>query len=119
MIVAAAYWGEAPNAGINAPMKLRVAELLARKGTSQTHMANEIGVTQSTVSKWCSGAATPPNKKIPLIADYFEVDPLELLPDDVISPEVRAILIKSRQLGESDIHVVEQLIDALANRSAA
>lgn len=90
-----------------------------RKGVSQSAMAKELGVSQGTISKWCTGEHFPPPRRLPSIAAYFGVDPLELFPDDVISPEVRALLIKTRNLNSDDVPIVEQLIDALTKRSAA
>lgn len=51
----------------------RIQSLRKIKGISQEELADKIGVTRQSVSKWESEQSTPDIEKIILLSDYFEV----------------------------------------------
>ena len=53
-------------------------DLLNRKGKTQTDMAKELDLKESTVSSWINGLKYPRRDKIELMADYFGVMPSEI-----------------------------------------
>ena len=53
-------------------------KLLAEKGVTAYRMAADLGLPQSTVSEWISGAYRPKADKLLLLADYFDI-PVEVL----------------------------------------
>lgn len=55
-----------------------IKNLLHKKGKSQTDMAKELNLNESTVSSWVNGAKYPRRDKIELMADYFGVMPSEI-----------------------------------------
>ncbi len=50
----------------------RIAELRRQKGWSQENLAEQLGVTRQSVSKWESGFTTPELGLIVELADFFE-----------------------------------------------
>ena len=51
----------------------RIQSLRKIKGISQEELADKIGVTRQSVSKWESEQSTPDIEKIILLSEYFEV----------------------------------------------
>ena len=51
----------------------RIQNLRKTKGISQEELADKIGVSRQTVSKWESEQSAPDMDKIILLSDYFEV----------------------------------------------
>ncbi|TDM39848.1 helix-turn-helix domain-containing protein [Macrococcoides goetzii] len=55
-----------------------IKNLLDRKGVTQTMMAHDLNLNESTVSSWLSGSKYPRRDKIEKMADYFGVMPSEI-----------------------------------------
>ncbi|WP_312371094.1 DNA (cytosine-5-)-methyltransferase [Lachnoclostridium sp.] len=64
---------------MTATMDLKIAQLRKRKGVSQQELADFLGVTFQSVSKWETKTTLPDITLLPLIADYFQVSVDELL----------------------------------------
>lgn len=60
-------------------VKLKVAELRKEKGIGQQELADVLGVSFQSVSKWETGATMPDIALLPDIAEYFKVSVDELL----------------------------------------
>lgn len=60
-------------------ISLRIADLRKRKKITQQELANSIGVSFQTISKWECGVSTPDITILPLLADYFSVSTDQLL----------------------------------------
>lgn len=66
----------------------RIQHLRKTKGISQEELADKIGVSRQSVSKWESEQTTPDIEKIILMSDYFEVSTdyllkgIEIVADD-------------------------------------
>ncbi len=60
-------------------VKLKIAELRKLKGISQQELAEYLGVSFQSVSKWETGATMPDITLLPDIAEYFKVSVDELL----------------------------------------
>lgn len=110
-------WDIARIASTYGVMDLRIAELLAAKGETQTQMAEALGVEQSTVSRWCSGEKRPSKKSMAQIAAYFGVHPLELFAASVLSQKERRLLALGRLLQDTDIDLIEDLAKSLRRRN--
>lgn len=65
-------------------------KLLSRKGKSQTDMAKELKLNESTVSSWINSAKYPRRDKIELMADYFGVMPSDITEDKTIQQNTLA-----------------------------
>lgn len=59
------------NSGVT--MYERFVELLQEKGITSYRVSKETGVTQTTLSDWKTGRATPKTATLQKIADYFNV----------------------------------------------
>jgi len=68
----------------------RIAELRRREGLSQEQLADRLGVTRQSVSKWESGSATPELSKLIALSDLFGITVDTLVRDDVPLPEQAA-----------------------------
>ena len=51
----------------------RIQNLRKLRGISQEQLADRLGVSRQTISKWESEQSTPDMEKIILLSDYFEV----------------------------------------------
>lgn len=60
-------------------VKLKIAELRKEKGIGQQELAEVLGVSFQSVSKWETGATMPDITLLPGIAEYFNVSVDELL----------------------------------------
>ena len=60
----------------------RIQHLRKVKGISQEELANQIGVSRQSVSKWESGQAKPDLDKIIALSNIFDVSTDYLLKDD-------------------------------------
>ena len=56
-----------------------VRELRKKKGIQQKQLAFEIGVSCPTVSEWESGKKDPSGERLKKLAEFFQVDELEVL----------------------------------------
>lgn len=62
-----------------ATVKLKIAELRKEKGIGQQDLADKLGVSFQSVSKWETGTTMPDITLLPSIAEYFNVTVDELL----------------------------------------
>lgn len=60
-------------------VKLKIAELRKQKGIGQQQLAEVLGVTFQSISKWETGTTMPDITLLPCIAEYFNVSVDELL----------------------------------------
>lgn len=50
-----------------------------QNGKSQMDLVNDLHLSQSTVSNWCTGLKLPRMNKIQMLADYFGIEKSDLL----------------------------------------
>ncbi|MBH1941343.1 DNA (cytosine-5-)-methyltransferase [Mobilitalea sibirica] len=62
-----------------ATVKLKIAELRKEKGVGQQELAEVLGVSFQSVSKWETGTTMPDITLLPNVAEYFQVSVDELL----------------------------------------
>lgn len=60
-------------------IKLNIAKLRSLKKVTQSELANYLGVSFQTVSKWENGVTMPDISTLPLLAKYFEVSTDQIL----------------------------------------
>lgn len=51
------------------------------KGINQTDLMNDLDLSSSTVSNWCTGQKMPRMGKIQMLADYFGIEKSDLIED--------------------------------------
>ena len=57
----------------------RLKQVLVEKKRTAKWLAQELGVSPVTLSKWCSNTTQPSLQTLDKIADILEVDPRDLL----------------------------------------
>lgn len=65
----------------------KLLELRRREGLSQEQLADRLGITRQSVSKWESGAAVPELGKLIALSEYFGVSVDYLVKDWMETPE--------------------------------
>ena len=65
----------------------KLQELRRREGLSQEQLADQLGVTRQSVSKWESGAASPELSKLIALSDLFGISIDYLVKDHLEEPE--------------------------------
>ncbi len=65
-----------------------IAALRTEKKLSQGALAEQVGVSRQSVSKWETGASTPDLEKLMLLADFFGVTLDALVKDSTPAPSV-------------------------------
>ena len=71
----------------------RIQNLRKLRGISQEQLADRLGVSRQTISKWESEQSAPDMEKIILLSDYFEVTTDYLLkdaPEEKTAPKAAA-----------------------------
>ena len=87
----------------------QIKMLRNKKRLSQAKLADELGVSASTVAMWESGEREPKNyETLELIADYFNVN-MEVLLTGKLSPTKIPVL--GRVIAGIPIEAVEEIID--------
>ena len=66
-----------------------VKELRKKKGIQQKQLAFEIGVACPTVSEWETGKKDPSGERLKKLAEYFQVDELEILGTGAMNHRVK------------------------------
>ena len=85
----------------------KVTALRKRAGLSQEQLANRLGVTRQSVSKWESGAAMPELLKLIALSELFGVSVDYLVKDQIEKPE-------HREENSAATVRLEEKLDALA-----
>lgn len=57
---------------------------------SQSDLVNDLGISQSTVSNWCTGLKLPRMGKIQMLADYFGINKSDLIEEKPEPTETRS-----------------------------
>ena len=57
----------------------KLRDVLSEKRVTNRWLANKLGVTPSTVSKWCTNSSQPSLETLIRISDVLEIDYTELI----------------------------------------
>ncbi len=76
----------------------KLKELRAKKGVSQSELAESIYVSRSAVAKWENGLGLPSDESLRLLTEYFGVSTAELCSD---APTEKVIVQKNRIISRS------------------
>ncbi|UXU51849.1 helix-turn-helix domain-containing protein [Staphylococcus arlettae] len=90
--------------------------LLERKGKTQTDMAKDLDLKESTVSSWVNAVKYPRRDKIELLADYFGVMPSDITEDKSTQQDTIAAHFDKDGLTEDEIEEVNKFIEWVKNR---
>ena len=70
-----------------------LSRLMSERDKNQTDLMRDLNLSSATVSSWCTGKKMPRMDKVQILADYFQVEPSDIieeksysLPDPPSSP---------------------------------
>ena len=89
----------------------KLKKLRLEKGISQAALAEKIFVSRSAVAKWENGLGLPSEQSLNMLADFFEVEPSELLSDPVIE---KVIVAKNGKISNQKFWIIAILIFTFA-----
>ena len=90
--------------------------LLERKGKTQTDMAKDLNLKESTVSSWVNAVKYPRRDKIELLADYFGVMPSDITEDKSTQQDTIAAHFDKEDLTKDEMKEVEDFINYLKSK---
>ena len=98
--------------------KTNLKKIMALKGKNQSDIVKALNFKQSTVSAWLNGKKYPRMDKVQMIANYLNVDIIELVDnqsnDSITFTNTEKALIKNyRQLNEQNQQAVTTMINSL------
>ena len=96
----------------NAPLPMRLRELMRDTGHTQVELANYLGISRQSVSCYADGSANPTPMTIVAIARFFNVST-----DYLLGMEETAS-VSLQGLTEKDIQIVDSLIEHLRSKGA-
>ena len=93
-----------------------VAETRRAKGLTQRQLADQLSISDKTISKWETGQSYPDFQRLVLLSDYFGLT-LDELVRDVDVADVRAKNVNNEKLDSiySDINSAKKTIKWLYN----
>ena len=105
---------------------------------NQMDLMNDLSLSSSTVSSWCTGKKLPRMGKIQMLADYFHIEKSDLLEDKedaqtgdsyyldkdsaeaaqflFENPEYKVLFDASRKVKPEDIQFVKEMIERVSNK---
>ena len=84
----------------------KIIENRKKNGWSQEELAEKLGVSRQSVSKWEGAQSMPDMKKILQLAEIFDVSTDYLLRDEIEEPGPSEIVTVDRDLGEEEVRSV-------------
>ncbi|QXV71956.1 hypothetical protein [Staphylococcus phage vB_SarS_BM31] len=90
--------------------------LLERKGKTQTDMAKDLNLKESTVSSWVNAVKYPRRDKIELLADYFGVMPSDITEDKNTHQDTIAAHFDKEDLTDEEKQEVQDFINYLKSK---
>ena len=98
--------------------KTNLKKIMALKGKNQSDIVKALNFKQSTVSDWVNGKKYPRMDKVQMLANYLNVDIIELVDnqsnDSITFTNTEKALIKNyRQLNEQNQQAVTTMINSL------
>ena len=98
--------------------KTNLKKIMALKGKNQSDIVKALNFKQSTVSDWLNGKKYPRMDKVRMLANYLNVDIIELVDnqsnDSITFTNTEKALIKNyRQLNEQNQQAVTTMINSL------
>jgi len=84
---------------------------LHSKGKTQTDMAKELNLKESTVSSWVNATKYPRRDKIELLADYFNVMPSDITEDKSQHQDTIAAHLDGDDFTEDEIKKIREFAD--------
>ena len=90
--------------------------LLHKNGKTQTDMAKDLNISESTVSSWMKSVKYPRRDKIEMMAEYFGVQPSDITDDKTNHPTTTAFHLDGKDLTKEEIEDVQKYIDFIREK---
>lgn len=113
----------------------RLNYYMSLNNKNQMDLMNDLDLSSSTVSSWCTGKKLPRMGKIQMLADYFHIEKSDLLEDkskeenyyldkessDMAqfifeNPEYKVLFDASRKVKPEDIQFVAEMIERMSKK---
>lgn len=78
----------------------RLSYYMSINGKNQMDLMNDLSLSSSTISSWCNGVRLPRMEKIEMLANYFGIEPSDLLNNKEISSEEYYLNPKTKQMAQ-------------------
>lgn len=82
---------------------------------NQMDLMNDLHLSSSTVSNWCTGLKLPRMDKVQMLADYFGVLKSDLIEEKSHSPKSPKIMVYYNQLNDIGKHEATKRVEELTN----
>lgn len=86
---------------------------MALNGKNQIDLMNDLKISSSTLSNWCTGLKLPRMDKVQMLADYFAINKSDLLEENLSKSSKRAVRINvlGRVAAGIPLEAIEEIID--------
>ena len=89
----------------------KLIQLRKKSGWSQEELAEQMGVSRQSISKWEGAQSIPDLEKIIRLAKLFSVSTDYLLTGDIVDKDLLLLSEKLHKLSPSQLRTVEAIID--------
>ena len=73
---------------------------MSKSNKKQSDLINDLGISSSTLSNWCTGEKLPRMDKVQILADYFHINKSDLIEEKKQADDTPAILQYYNKLNE-------------------
>jgi len=88
----------------------KLKELRMQKGISQTKLAEDIHISRSAVAKWENGLGLPNDESLKMLAEYFNVNIAEFIPD---KSSAETLVSKNKTIAQQKNAIIGLVIGVL------
>lgn len=91
----------------------KLAYYMNKYKKNQMDLMNDLGLSSSTVSSWCTGKKLPRMGKIQMLADYFGIEKSDLIEDKSDTSDIPKILQYYNKLNDFGKHEAAKRVEEL------
>lgn len=91
--------------------------IMRERGTTQMDLMNALNIPSATISTWVNGQRMPKMSKVQMLAEYFNIDPMDLIqekpPVSNLSEDDERLLRQYKRLSSYQQGLVKALMKAM------
>lgn len=91
--------------------------IMRERGTTQMDLMNALNIPSATISTWVNGQRMPKMSKVQMLAEYFNIDPMDLIqekpPVSTLSDDDESLLRQYKRLSSYQQGLVKALMKAM------
>ena len=91
--------------------------LMKNRGVTQMDLMNALNIPSATISTWVNGQRMPKMSKVQMLAEYFNVDPMDLIqekqPLPGLSTDDEHVLSQYRRLSTYQQMLIKKIIKTM------